>query len=96
MATGGKYGYPNDACETPDSLQTIYEFNDFSVLWDHAIGINDGAYGRSHGLGFVGENGTLVIDRDGWEVIPEKVDGKERMNAVHLSKVGVSHAQNRI
>ena len=63
MAMGGKYGYPTDACETPDSLQTIYEFDGFNVMWDHAIGINDGGYGRSHGLGFVGENGTLVVDR---------------------------------
>jgi predicted dehydrogenase len=86
MAMGGKYGYPTDACETPDCLQTIYEFDGFNVLWDHAIGINDGAYGRNHGLGFVGENGTLVVDRDGWEVIPENVDGKLRMEAVPLSK----------
>lgn len=86
MAMGGKYGYPDDACETPDSLQTIYEFEGFNVLWDHAIGIDDGAYGRNHGLGFVGENGTLVVDRGGWEVIPEKVNGKTRMEAVPLKK----------
>jgi predicted dehydrogenase len=84
MAMGGKYGYPTDACETPDSLQTIYEFDGFNVMWDHAIGINDGAYGRNHGLGFVGENGTLVVDREGWEVIPEDVNGKLRMEAVPL------------
>jgi predicted dehydrogenase len=86
MAMGGKYGYPADACETPDSLQTIYEFDGFNVLWDHAIGINDGAYGRNHGLGFVGENGTLVVDRSGWEVIPENVNGKMRMEAVPLAQ----------
>ena len=55
-------------------------------MWDHAIGIDDGAYGRNHGLGFVGENGTLVIDRNGWEVIPEKVNGQARMEAVPLQK----------
>jgi predicted dehydrogenase len=86
MAMGGKYGYPDDACETPDSLQTIYEFDGFNVMWDHAIGINDGAYGRNHGLGFVGENGTLVIDRDGWEVIPEVVSGNARMEAIPLKQ----------
>ena len=86
MASGGKFGYPDDACETPDSLQTIYEFEGFNVLWDHAIGIDDGAYGRNHGLGFVGENGTLVIDRSGWEVIPEVVSGVKRMEAVALRK----------
>ena len=51
-----------------------------------AIGIDVGAYGRNHGLGFVGENGTLVIDRHGWEVIPEKVNGVERMERVELHK----------
>ena len=76
MAMGGKYGYPDDACETPDSLQTIYEFDGFNVLWDHAIGIDDGAYGRNAWPRFVGENGTLVIDTGGWEVIPEVVSGK--------------------
>jgi predicted dehydrogenase len=86
MAMGGKYGYPADACETPDSLQAIYEFDGFNVMWDHAIGINDGAYGRNHGLGFVGENGTLVIDREGWEVIPEVVNGNTRMEALPLKK----------
>jgi len=86
MAAGGKFGYPDDACETPDLLQTIYTFDEFTVLWDHAIGIDDGAYGRNHGLGFVGENGTLVLDRGGWEVIPEKVNQVERMEAVPLQK----------
>lgn len=86
MASGGKFGYPDDACETPDLLQTVYTFDDFTVMWDHAIGIDDGAYGRSHGLGFVGEKGTLVIDRGGWEVIPERVNGKQRMEAVELHK----------
>ncbi|MDD6210377.1 MAG: Gfo/Idh/MocA family oxidoreductase [Bacteroidales bacterium] len=79
MAMGGKFGYPDDACETPDTLQTLYEFDDFTVLWDHAIGINDGAYGRTHGVAFGGENGTLVVDRGGWEVIPEIVNGNQRM-----------------
>ena len=86
MASGGKFGYPDDACETPDLLQTIYEFDGFTVLWDHAIGIDDGAYGRNHGLGFVGENGTLVVDRGGWEVIPERVNGNARMEAVPLKQ----------
>ena len=86
MASGGKFGYPDDACETPDLLQTIYTFDGFTVMWDHAIGINDGNYGRNHGLGFVGENGTLVLNRDGWEVIPEVVNGTQRMEAVPLNK----------
>ncbi len=96
MAMGGKYGYPDDACETPDTLQAIYEFDGFNILWDHAIGIDDGAYGRNHGLGFVGENGTLVIDRNGWEVIPEVVNGKARMEPVPLKKGAGNGLKNHV
>ncbi|WP_319482954.1 Gfo/Idh/MocA family oxidoreductase [uncultured Draconibacterium sp.] len=85
MAMGGKFGYPDDACETPDSMQALYEFDDYTLLWDHGLGIDGGYYGRSHGVGFVGENGTLVVDRNGWEVIPE--GGRNpKMERVELKK----------
>jgi predicted dehydrogenase len=86
MAMGGKYAYPEDACETPDTLQALFEFDGFTLLWDHATGIDGGYYGRSHGVGFVGNNGTLVVDREGWEVIPEKENGKPKMEPVALQK----------
>jgi predicted dehydrogenase len=72
MALGGKFAYPDDASETPDTLQTVYEYDGFSILWEHATGIDGGNYGRNHGIAFIGNNGTLVLDRQGWEVIPEK------------------------
>jgi predicted dehydrogenase len=71
MASGGKLAYPDDASETPDTLQAIYEFDGFTLLWEHATGIDLGPYGRTHGVAFIGNNGTLVVDRGGWEVIPE-------------------------
>ncbi|MDG1572332.1 Gfo/Idh/MocA family oxidoreductase [Robiginitalea sp. M366] len=71
MASGGKFAYADDASETPDTLQTVYEFDGFNLLWEHATGIDGGNYGRNHGIAFVGNNGTLVVDRGGWEVIPE-------------------------
>jgi len=86
MAMGGKYAYPGDACETPDTLQALFEFNGFTLLWDHGIGIDGGYYGRSHGVGFVGNNGTLVVDREGWEVIPEPGDGNAKMERIPLKK----------
>lgn len=71
MAMGGKFAYPEDASETPDTLQTLYEFDGFSLLWEQATGIDGGNYGRNHGIAFIGNKGTLVLDRGGWEVIPE-------------------------
>ena len=86
MAMGGKFAYPDDAAETPDTLQALYEFDGHTLLWDHGTGINDGNYGRDHGVGFVGNNGTLVVDRNGWEVIPENKKNKDLMERVHLQK----------
>lgn len=86
MAMGGKYAYPGDACETPDTLQALFEFDGFTLLWDHGIGIDGGYYGRSHGVGFVGNNGTLIVDRSGWEVIPEQENDKPKMERVLLKQ----------
>ncbi len=85
LTAGGKFAYPTDAMETPDTLLVSYVYDDFTISWDHACGIKDGPYGREHGLAFIGENGTLVIDRNGWEVIPE-VNSAPRMEAVTLQK----------
>jgi predicted dehydrogenase len=82
MSTGGKYGFPEDARETPDTQQALYTFDDFSMTWEHAIGLGKGPYGRSHGVAFVGNKGTLVIDRGGWEVIPEVSDGEYMVEAI--------------
>jgi predicted dehydrogenase len=82
LASGGKFAYPDDAEETPDTLTTVYEFNGFNLLWEHATGINDGPYQRDHGVAFIGNNGTLVVDRGGWEVLPETINGKKMMEAV--------------
>jgi predicted dehydrogenase len=71
VASGGKFAYPDDASETPDTLQAIFEYDGFTMLWEHATGIDLGPYGRDHGVAFIGNNGTLVVDRGGWEVISE-------------------------
>jgi predicted dehydrogenase len=76
MASGGKLAYPDDASETPDTLQAIFQYKDFSMLWEHATGIDNGPYSRREGIAFIGNNGTLVVDRQGYEVITErKADG---------------------
>ncbi|WP_339651726.1 Gfo/Idh/MocA family oxidoreductase [uncultured Maribacter sp.] len=106
MALGGKFAYPNDASETPDTLQTVYEYDGFSILWEHATGIDGGNYGRNHGIAFIGNNGTLVLDRGGWEVIPEREfqgwgqEGIPKMQAVSYDNGGLNgldlHTKNFI
>lgn len=82
MAIGGKYAFPDDAMETPDTMTAVYDFKDFVMIWEHTIGIGLGNWKRPHGMSYIGENGTLVLDRNGWEVIPEK----QRIEALPVQK----------
>jgi predicted dehydrogenase len=70
-ALGGDFAYPDLYQETPDTLTTLYEFDGFNMVWDHAMGIDNGSYGRDHGIAYIGNNATLVLSRGGWEVIEE-------------------------
>ncbi|HOF20791.1 MAG TPA: Gfo/Idh/MocA family oxidoreductase [Bacteroidales bacterium] len=96
MAIGGKYAFPDDAMVTPDTMTAVYDFGDFTMSWEHTIGIGLGNWRRPHGMAYTGENGTLVLDRQGWEVFPEK----DRIEAVPLQKnVGIGldlHVRNHL
>jgi predicted dehydrogenase len=70
-ALGGKFAYPDLSQETPDTLTALYEFDKFNLVWDSAMGIDNGSYGKNHGIAFIGNNGTLVLYRGGWEVLEE-------------------------
>jgi predicted dehydrogenase len=86
VSLGGKFAYPDLAEETPDTLTALYEFDNFNLVWDHAMGIDNGSYGRDHGIAFIGNNGTLIVDRGGWEVIEER----QSKNKVAVPRAKVS------
>jgi predicted dehydrogenase len=70
-AVGGNFADPSSPQETPDTLCTLYEFDKFNLVWDHALGIQNGLFNKEHGIAFIGDNGTLELDRGGWEVVEE-------------------------
>lgn len=72
MSSGGNFAYPDNYAETFDTLSVIYEYDDFMIQWSNVAGTETGPYGRNYGLAFKGTNGTLVANRESWEVIPEQ------------------------
>jgi len=96
MATGGKYVFPNDARETPDIQTALYDFGDFQMSWEHNMATGVGLYGMQHGIAFIGENGTLLLSRAGWEVRPDR----DKIEAVPWTKASDNglqkHAANFI
>jgi predicted dehydrogenase len=83
-ASGGIYAYPDNAIETPDTLNVLYDFGSFTLEWDHAGGLSKGIYDRSYGVAFIGNNGTLVVNREGWEVISESENNTNKMEVIPL------------
>ena len=97
-ANGGRFAYPNLAQETPDTLFAVYEFDNFNLIWDSAMGIDNGSYGLNHGISFIGNYGTLVLNRKGWKVIEEKKN-KSKIAKPYVKKTdnGLNnHLQNFI
>jgi predicted dehydrogenase len=87
-ALGGRFAYPELYEETPDTLTTLYEFDGFNMVWDSAMGIDNGSYNRDHGIAYIGNNGTLILNRGGWEVI------EERQSKNKVSKPFVASSDN--
>lgn len=84
-AVGGKFVL-DDNRDTPDTLIATYQFPDFVLQWEHREGNGRGLDGGDgHGIEFIGRNGTLMLDRGRWRVVPETYregnETKSRMEA---------------
>ena len=87
-AVGGKYAFDDDQ-ETPDTLAVQYAFENKTILWEHRLWSSHGMEGRSSGVSFHGERGTLVVDRGGWKVY----DHSENVTA-DASDLQAAHLKN--
>jgi hypothetical protein len=98
VGLGGKFAYPELSEETPDTLTSLYEFDSFNLVWDSAMGIDNGSYGRDHGIAFIGNNGTLILNRNGWEIVEERQSKNKIVEPLHRSTDNgvLQHWQNFI
>jgi predicted dehydrogenase len=68
---GGKFVL-DDNSETPDSQVTVYEFPNYTLIWEHKAGLNNGLYNRPWGVEWSGTEGNIILNDEGWEIRPEK------------------------
>ena len=73
---GGIYYHDAGALETPDIQQAIYSYPEHTMIWECGLNPGIGPFGRGHGVAFVGHKGTLVLDRGGYELMPDRNDAK--------------------
>src|ERR1700760_957650 len=66
-ASGGRYAFKDDY-EFYDTLVTSFTYDDKMITWEgkSCNGMKD--YGRDRGSAILGTNGTVVVDRDGYEI----------------------------
>ena len=78
-AAGGNLSFATHNHETPDTLSVVYQMKDFVLTWDHTAGTQSGPYNKPYGLAIVGDDATIVANREFWELKPETRDGKPTM-----------------
>ncbi|MBN1342574.1 MAG: Gfo/Idh/MocA family oxidoreductase [Phycisphaerae bacterium] len=101
VAMGGKFGL-KDNRDTPDTIDVVYDFVDFTLTYSYRHCNGRYVNKRTYGITFHGTQGTLAVDRRGYELYPEtKREGdKDVPLTEHVMKGGSDqhwpHVQNFI
>ena len=76
-ASGRKF-YLKDNSDTPDTLQITLEYPDFVATYENRLCNENSMYRHDYGIEFHGTDGTMFVDREGFQVFPEgtEVEGK--------------------
>jgi len=86
QSVGGIYAYKDNLIETADTQSVLYGYDDMHIEWEHLGGLSSGYYGRGYGVAFIGNDGTIVVNREGWELIPETENDKPRTEPITLQQ----------
>jgi predicted dehydrogenase len=82
VATGGILTTKDDR-DTPDTLQVVYEFPGCSLTYSMRKGNGLKFNGHGYGILFCGTDGSLLLDREGYEIIPDKTTVPYGIAGIH-------------
>jgi predicted dehydrogenase len=68
--TGSKYAI-HDNVETPDTLVATFEYPGFVCTYENRHANANSMFGKGYGIEFHGTEGTMFLNRSGFEVFPE-------------------------
>ncbi len=83
--SGGKYVL-QDNRETPDTLETTFEYPGFIFTYSYRVLSTHTHQGRNFGIQCYGTDGTLLVDREGYELIPETQIRDQQPTPPYLSQ----------
>jgi predicted dehydrogenase len=96
-ATGGKFALTDDR-DTPDTVEQVFEFPNFILTYScrHANAFASGSAASDHGIQFFGTQGTMLLNRDGYQIITEGKKPETIKSAAGLEAGWGTHQRNFI
>jgi predicted dehydrogenase len=91
---GGNFAYSDYAHETFDTMSVSFQMKDWVINWENTAGIETGYYNKPYGLLFVGNDASILINRDGWELLPETADGKYKVPKLPFHEGRENHPEH--
>jgi predicted dehydrogenase len=78
ITAAGRKFYLKDNSDTPDTLHITLEYPDFVASYENRLCNESAMYKHGYGIEFHGTDGTMFVDRGGFQVFPEgqEVEGK--------------------
>jgi predicted dehydrogenase len=83
-ASGGRYQFKDD-WQFYDTLVTSFEYEDKMLSWEGKSCQGMKYYGRDRGSAIMGTTGTVVVDRDGYEIYDLKGNRTKEFKAGNLT-----------
>jgi predicted dehydrogenase len=67
-AVGGRYQSQDDWTQFPDTMDTGFQYADKTITWEGRSANGMKIYDRERGSSILGTEGSVLVDRDGYEV----------------------------
>ena len=90
-AAGGILQYHDRLIETPDTLDVTWDMGSYLLTWSHNAGSSQGQFGKNYGIAFQGTEGTLVVNRQGWEVLGKATGDSQEVLKPHVAGQDADH-----
>jgi predicted dehydrogenase len=78
VSASGRKFYLQDNADVPDTLQVTFEYPNFVCTYENRLCNENSMYGHDYGIEFHGTDGTMFVDREGFQVYPEKKEFEKK------------------
>lgn len=92
-AAGGKFAL-DDNRDTPDTILAQFRYPGFLLTYESRHANGTPIYGRGYGIAFHGSDATLIVDRRGFEIIPEPGSRAEALSVTGKPETHFEHMAN--